>query len=550
MDAVIVLGMHRSGTSSVTGALSKLGGTLPKRLMASNAANAAGYFESKSIQQFNDDLLGAVNSNWLDWQKFDQSWYGTAEAERYLQRAQDLFVAEFAGGELAVLKDPRICRLAPFWLKVLKRSTISSGVAMPVRSPLEVAQSLKTRNGLAIANGAMLWLRHVLDAEFETRNARRSIFLWDQFRSNWRSVVEKISAETGISWPVPPDRAGQEIDAFIDAGLVHAKFDRQQLIVHPAINDWIVGAYDALLELANNPQSNSAEGTLDEIRRSFDQACAAFGPVLSTDRSAVFSLLEPEERRLAGAVLRYEQMAAVLLGKEEVIDALKARAHDLETRAREAQAEVQHLTTLLGDQIRRHHDLENEAAEQIAATQRAAAAAVDASEAKAAKHLDALEDQSRIAEAALARLSRQNRRHPLSASILASLRAQRILQRSGLFDAQWYRTEYPDAVKEGASPVRHYLEEGYLQGCRPNPLFDSLWYLRRYEDVRRSGMNPLLHYIQFGCREGRDPGPDFQTEFYLIAYPDVRASGMNPLAHYLRFGQAEGRLAKRPQGKR
>jgi hypothetical protein len=121
--------------------------------------------------------------------------------------------------------------------------------------------------------------------------------------------------------------------------------------------------------------------------------------------------------------------------------------------------------------------------------------------------------------------------------------AERALIRGGLLDLDWYRKEYPEVTANGQSPARHYLEDGYLRGYRPNPYFDTRWYLDRYEDVRRSGLNPLLHYALHGYREGRDPGPNFETNYYLLTYPDVRASGMNPLVHFLLHGRAEGRFA-------
>jgi hypothetical protein len=120
---------------------------------------------------------------------------------------------------------------------------------------------------------------------------------------------------------------------------------------------------------------------------------------------------------------------------------------------------------------------------------------------------------------------------------------ERKLARSGLFDAEWYHDQYKDAAEGGLSPIRHYLESGYLKGYRPNPVFDTRWYLQRYDDVRRSGANPLVHYMVHGAGEGRDPGPRFDTAFYLETNPDVRDSGVNPVVHYLRYGRHKGRLA-------
>lgn len=73
-------------------------------------------------------------------------------------------------------------------------------------------------------------------------------------------------------------------------------------------------------------------------------------------------------------------------------------------------------------------------------------------------------------------------------------------------------------------------------------LFDENWYLSQYPDVATAGISPLQHYLRFGGFEGRRPNPDFDSAFYLAQYPDVVKEGLNPLVHFVRFGRAEQRL--------
>lgn len=74
-------------------------------------------------------------------------------------------------------------------------------------------------------------------------------------------------------------------------------------------------------------------------------------------------------------------------------------------------------------------------------------------------------------------------------------------------------------------------------------LFSAEWYLTQYPDVANAGTNPIQHYLTSGAFEGRDPGPKFSTLGYLERYPDVAKANVNPLLHYLRHGMAEGRVA-------
>ena len=65
--ALVVLGMHRSGTSALAGVLSKTGYDLPKNLLPASFDNPKGYFESKEIIALNDDLFAEMGAVWSDW---------------------------------------------------------------------------------------------------------------------------------------------------------------------------------------------------------------------------------------------------------------------------------------------------------------------------------------------------------------------------------------------------------------------------------------------------------------------------------------------------
>lgn len=105
-----------------------------------------------------------------------------------------------------------------------------------------------------------------------------------------------------------------------------------------------------------------------------------------------------------------------------------------------------------------------------------------------------------------------------------------------LFDTAFYFRKYPDVAAAGANPLGHYLKHGAAERRQPHPLFDPVFYLDRYGDVRQAGINPLLHYCSQGAAEGRQPHPWFQPEYYLSQCPEARASGDNPLVHFLRSG--------------
>lgn len=86
------------------------------------------------------------------------------------------------------------------------------------------------------------------------------------------------------------------------------------------------------------------------------------------------------------------------------------------------------------------------------------------------------------------------------------LRHQRLRQlvlESGMFDASFYASRYPDVVAAGADPLDHFITLGGAEARHPGPSFNSKWYLNENADVRSSGVNPLVHYLEHGRDEGR-----------------------------------------------
>jgi len=117
---------------------------------------------------------------------------------------------------------------------------------------------------------------------------------------------------------------------------------------------------------------------------------------------------------------------------------------------------------------------------------------------------------------------------------------------SCLFDAEWYRRQYPDITVSDEDACLHYLEHGAREGRDPSPWFDTLHYLRVNPDVAEAGANPLLHYHQHGWRELRNPGPAFDVWWYWSNHLDPQDETIDPLEHFLRIGIALGNRPSAP----
>jgi hypothetical protein len=152
---VLVLGMHRSGTSALAGALEVMGFEVGPTddLMPADVGNPEGYFELLSVVRANDDLLAHFGGRWDSPPDFAPDWVEDAVAIEFVDASRRM-LGELFGGDRYLLKDPRISILLPLWRRVMNHQGCAIVI---VRDPLEVAASLTKRNGLPTLTGLALW---------------------------------------------------------------------------------------------------------------------------------------------------------------------------------------------------------------------------------------------------------------------------------------------------------------------------------------------------------------------------------------------------------
>src|SRR5690606_12006176 len=105
-QALIILGMHRSGTSALSGTLAKLGAAAPRTLIPANPNNPKGFWESTELMKFHDRLLAAAGSQWNDWDGFDAGRVDPSILESVDQELPALLHREFGDAALMLIKDP------------------------------------------------------------------------------------------------------------------------------------------------------------------------------------------------------------------------------------------------------------------------------------------------------------------------------------------------------------------------------------------------------------------------------------------------------------
>jgi len=150
----LIQGMHRSGTSLVANLLYSAGVSVGDLYDLDDASveNPRGFWESKRIRALNDELLGSIDCSWDRVLNWDLHSIPKAALDRFEISARKVLSgidSQFA----ALIKDPRMSITFDAWSHFFQKA----GHIWVVRSPIETAISLRTRNDFPIDFGLSLW---------------------------------------------------------------------------------------------------------------------------------------------------------------------------------------------------------------------------------------------------------------------------------------------------------------------------------------------------------------------------------------------------------
>ena len=218
---VLVLGMHRSGTSAITGLLRLLGlwAGEEEDFPPADEHNPAGYWEHRGIWSVDEAILHALGVSWSDVADFDLSAQGTELAARFGERAREV-VRELDRHGPWVIKDPRLCLLFPFWRPILA----DPFCVLIYREPLPVARSLAARDGIPLPCGIALWEKYTRDALASTRGLPRVLISHQELMDHPAATLHRLQRQLARHRPelarlqVP---SAEEIRTVLDPDLVH-----------------------------------------------------------------------------------------------------------------------------------------------------------------------------------------------------------------------------------------------------------------------------------------------------------------------------------------
>lgn len=179
---LIVLGMHRSGTSCLAGILEKAG-IFFGDVARSSTFNVKGNIENVRIMKLHDELLRQNNGAW-DNPPADVKWPDSLKYER------DRIIQEYGNASFWGFKDPRVLFVLDGWLEALQDVFLIA----TFRHPCSVAKSLEKRNKFPPDKSLSLWMEYNKKLLFYYEKFKFPVVSFDLPEAEYKNKIRKLLA--------------------------------------------------------------------------------------------------------------------------------------------------------------------------------------------------------------------------------------------------------------------------------------------------------------------------------------------------------------------
>lgn len=270
---IVVLGMHRSGTSAITRGLQVFGVELGDRLQAPvEGVNDKGYWEDIDLGALNIEMLSAIQSDWSFLAPVEPADVKVLLKKAYFLRAVESLRRKVGGSPVFGFKDPRVARLLPFWKEVFGYLSLDVSYVLALRHPLSVAKSLARRDGFDAEKSYLLWLSHVVTSLSGSVGARRVIVDYDCMMQAPDRELARIAKCLDLQ--IDPAESQRYKAEFLDEGLRHTRYGLNDLQADDACPPIVREIYTALLDVTSDKTSiddTAMQSRMADWFREFDR---------------------------------------------------------------------------------------------------------------------------------------------------------------------------------------------------------------------------------------------------------------------------------------
>lgn len=336
---VVVLGMHRSGTSVVARSLQVMGANLGDRLIQPiKDQNDKGFWEDSDLNSLNDEMLNALNSGWhfltpiqpVDVEKLCKDGYLVRAVEMLREKTSDLPIFGF--------KDPRVAKLLLFWKEAFAESGLNVSYVLAIRHPLSVSKSLTNRNNFDTEKNHLLWLDHVISSLVGTIGENRILIDYDALMQTPDSELAKAAKALGLT--IDKVELNSFKTEFLDNQLRHAVHQPNDLLFDEAIPPLVRDIYPELLRVTRSKQQLDSRAFIHKTQQWNSEFARMLPALILADKftKRINALEQTLQAQIAQALQKEQTLNKQAENREFQIANMQAQITNMQTQIAEIYA--------------------------------------------------------------------------------------------------------------------------------------------------------------------------------------------------------------------
>lgn len=334
---VVVLGMHRAGTSLTANLLGLLGVHLGENLIPGREENPLGFFEHAGlVEQVKqaEEILDRRPFRPAGLLPFPPGWAEREALAPIRERLREILAAELEkAGEGAVFgfKDPRTCRFLPLWQQVFDALNLAPRYVLTLRDPAAVMRSNIARTKLTPGEAQLIWAWHYVDALRYAGDAIVAVVEYERWHSEPRQQAAELAAALGLDFDAEAFAAASA--AFVKPELNHAG-GKSANGLHPFVAELHEALRHYLLDDEAGARARALAGRfleIGELLSPWSLGCESQDQLLSRLVDASRFGGRAREREL-GQLARAEALEERLRQQERELAALRGEAELLRER--------------------------------------------------------------------------------------------------------------------------------------------------------------------------------------------------------------------------
>ena len=276
---LLVTGSGRSGTSSVAGALKRLGLHVPQPEVPADEKNPRGYYEPEWVTEFHKRVLNPVPVRTIDTRPDAAAIAAEAGSTPEVEAELRDWLSGQLDAEQVLVKDPRAFWILPVWTRVASELGAEMSTLTMLRHPTEVVRSRDSaylteqtptfRRQRETANVAA-WVNAAFATERSTRSLDRAFVRYADLLADWRTALGRAGEQTGIAYNADlRSGAPHDVDDFIDARLNRSAITWDDIAVPTELRELAERTWQAMSSLVESPASPDAIAALGQLEEEY-----------------------------------------------------------------------------------------------------------------------------------------------------------------------------------------------------------------------------------------------------------------------------------------